>query len=167
MLTNKRRDMKKILTLALVLVVALMATSCGPKGKENPLVKGVVGEWKLTSWSASLIEQIEVYVEFKADNTFVLYQKDLQTPINYVTFKGTYLISGDIITGKYSDGKNWGATNGYQTTLEPDGTLKMVNADNPDDVSKYTKTTIPSSVKGGAAKLSTRGDEAVEVKRYL
>ena len=167
MLTNKSRDMKKILTLALVLVVALMATSCGPKGKENPLVKGVLGEWKLTSWSASLIEQIEVYVEFKADNTFVLYQKDLQTPIHFVTYKGTYLITDDIITGKYSDGKNWGAVNGYTTTLELDGTLKMVNVDNPDDVSKYTKTTIPSSVKGGTTTMSTRCEESVDFKRYL
>ena len=161
--------MKKFLFAVVALMSIVLSTSCG-KRNENPLIKGMVGEWHLAQspvLTSNTKDNVDVYIEFKADNTFVLYQKDLQTPINYVTFKGTYLISGDIITGKYSDGKNWGATNGYQTTLEADGTLKMVNADNPDDVSKYTKTTIPSSVKGGAAKLSTRGDEAFDMERYL
>lgn len=143
-------------------------TSCGPKTPENPLIKGVIGQWHLTSWSASMPEQADVYVEFKEDNTFVLYQKDWNIPIYYVKFTGTYLINDTIITGQYSDGKSWGATSGYTTTLSEDGKLTMVNVDNTGDVSVYTKVTaIPSEVVSGATRVTVFGEQSAQMERYL
>lgn len=162
--------MKKFLTMAVVLCTALMAVSCGSnKGVENPLIKGVLGEWHLTSWSGEMSEQIDVYVEFKEDNTFKLYQKDWQTPIYYTSYSGSYLITEDVISGKYSDGKSWGATNGYKASLAVDGKLTLVNVDNPDDISIFAPESIPSSIKNGnnSAVMTSRGEEVFMIERFL
>ena len=41
--------MKKILMAAVVLLTALAATGCFGKSNENPLIKGVIGQWHLKS----------------------------------------------------------------------------------------------------------------------
>ena len=152
--------MKKFLIVAVALFTAFMTTSCGTS-KVNPLIKGVLGEWHLVAWSGEMTEQIDVYVEFKIDNTFNLYQKDWQTPIYYTSYAGNYLITEDIITGQYTDGRTWGAANGYQATLGVDGKLTLVNVDNPDDISVFAPTTIPASIKTAASAASTRSVEVV------
>jgi hypothetical protein len=113
---------------------------------------------------------IDVYLEFKSDNTFVLYQRDFRTPIYYNTYTGTYLLTDHLITGKYSDGKKWGAVNGYNaeyTVVEEKAMLKLTNVDSPDDVSLFEATTIPAEIKGGAVTMTTRGEEIFDVVRYL
>ena len=77
---------------------------------------------------------------------------------------------GGIIAGKYSDGKNWGATSGYKaevTKVGEEATLTLTNVDKPEDVSVYEQCTIPSDVKGATVKMTTRGEEMFEVVRFL
>ncbi len=161
--------MKKVMILTLSLFVALFSVSCiDSSSAEDTLAKGIQGEWHLSSWSGEMSEQIDIYVEFKADNTFNLYQKDWNTPIYYVHYTGTYLIADGVITGKYSDGKNWGATNGYNVSLSKDnGQLTLIDVDNSDDISLFVPVTIPENVKGGAAVMTTRGDEMFNIERFL
>ena len=163
--------MKKFLKIAVVLLAAVAVVGCGPKAKVNPLEKGVVAQWHLTEsplLTKDTEDVLDVYVEFRLDKSFTLYQRDLNTPIYYNTYKGTYLIVEDIVSGKYSDGKSWGAVNGYRATYDSVlGTLTLVNVDMPDDVSVFTLTTIPDDVKGGAVRMTTRGEEVFEIVRYL
>ena len=162
--------MKKFFKIVVILLAAVVVVGCnGPK--VNPLEKGMVGDWHLTEsplLSKDTKDVLDVYVEFRLDKSFTLYQKDMNTPIYYNTYNGTYLIVEDVVTGRYSDGKNWGAVNGYKATYdEVLGTLTLVNVDMPDDVSVFTRTTIPDEVKGGAVKMTTRGEEVFEIVRYL
>lgn len=145
---------------AVVLLTVVAATGCFGKSDENPLIKGIVGQWHLKS--SPLINddtagRIDVYVEFKADNTFDLYQQDFASPLYYNHYTGTYLITDKVITGKYSDGKSWGAANGYEAVINMAGQLTLTNVDITDDESVYEKATIPSSVKA-----STRASVVVE-----
>lgn len=163
--------MRKILNIAIVLLAAVVAVGCGPKVKENPLENGMVAQWHLTE-SPLLTEDtediIDIYVEFKEDKSFTLYQKDMNSPIYYNIYNGTYLITEDVVTGQYSDGKSWGAKNGYKATLDTAlGTLTFVNVDMPDDISVFTMTAIPEDVTGGAVRMTTRGEEMFEIVRYL
>lgn len=145
---------------AVVLLTVVAATGCFGKSDENPLIKGIVGQWHLKS--SPLINddtagRIDVYVEFKADNTFDLYQQDFASPLYYNHYTGTYLITDKVITGKYSDGKSWGAANGYEAVINMAGQLTLTNVDITDDESVYEKATIPSSVTA-----STRASVVVD-----
>ena len=141
--------MKKILLAAVVMLSLVALTGCFGKSNENPLIKGVIGQWHLKSnplITEDTKDRIDVYVEFKEDGTFDLYQQDFTSPLYYKHFTGTYLITDKIITGKYSDGKNWGAVSGYEAVINMAGQLTLTNVELTDDVSVYEKTTIPSSV---------------------
>lgn len=152
---NLDLDMKKILMAAALLLSVVAMTGCFGKSSENPLIKGVVGQWHLKSSpliNDDTADRIDVYVEFKEDNTFDLYQKDMATPIYYNHYSGTYLITDKIITGKYSDGKSWGAADGYQASINMAGQLTLTNVNLTDDVSVYEKATIPQDVIGGSTR---------------
>lgn len=149
--------MRKILMLAVAIASLFAVTGCGPKANENPLIKGMVGQWKMTKSplrTSNTKDKLEIYVEFKADNTFELYQKNLNEPIYFNHYSGTYLITDDIVTGKYSDGKSWGATNGYRTELNMAGELSMTNVDVADDITVYAKSDIPAEVISAATRAA-------------
>ena len=149
--------MRKILMLAVAIASLFAVTGCGPKAHENPLIQGMVGQWKMTKSplrTSNTKDKLEIYVEFKADNTFELYQKNLNEPIYFNHYSGTYLITDDIVTGKYSDGKSWGATNGYRTELNMAGELSMTNVDVADDITVYAKSDIPAEVISAATRAA-------------
>ena len=149
--------MRKILMLAVAIASLFAVTGCGPKANENPLIKGMVGQWKMTKSplrTSNTKDKLEIYVEFKADNTFELYQKNLNEPIYVNHYSGTCLITDDIVTGKYSDGKSWGATNGYRTELNMAGELSMTNVDVADDITVYAKSDIPAEVISAATRAA-------------
>ncbi len=138
---------------ALLLSVVAMV-GCFGKSKENPLINGVIGEWHLTKsplLTDDTAEIIDVYIEFKSDSTFDLYQRDFTAP-QYKHYTGTYLITDSVITGKYSDGKSWGATNGYNASINMAGQLTLTNVDLTDDISVYEKKTIPADVKASTTR---------------
>ena len=83
--------MKKIIRLAVVLLCAALTVGCdGPK-KADTLAKDIIDQWHLVEnplISNSTEDIIDVYVEFKLDGTFTLYQKDFSTPIYYNVYIG-------------------------------------------------------------------------------
>ena len=158
--------MKKFLFAAVALMSVVLSTSCG-KHNENPLIKGMVGEWHLAqnpAITSNVKDRVDVYVEFKADNTFELYQREINATTRYKKFTGTYLIEGEIVTGKYSDGKSWGATEGYRTILSAAGSLSMTNVAIPEDVSVYEPEPIPAAVKEATR---AEADEMSDAPAYL
>lgn len=165
--------MKKIISVAVMLLWAALITGCGPVNKDT-LAKDIIDQWHLVEnplISNDTKDIIDVYVEFKIDGTFTLYQKDFSTPIYYNIYSGSFSLGeGGIIAGKYSDGKNWGATSGYKAEVVKEGdkaTLTLTNVDKPEDVSVYEKCTIPSEVKGATVKMISRGESVFDIVRFL
>ena len=163
--------MKKFLKIAVVLLAAVAVVGCGPKAKVNPLEKGVVAQWHLTEsplLTKDTEDVLDVYVEFRLDKSFTLYQRDLNTPIYYNTYTGTYLLTETLLTGKYSDGKNWGSPSGYTASYSQETQLlTLVSIDRPEDISVYEKKAVPSDIKGAAVTMTTRGEEIFDVVRFL
>ena len=161
--------MKKIISVV-ALLCAFFATSC-VGGSKDTLAKDILAEWHLVEnplLTDSTDEILDVYVEFKADGTFVLYQKNFSTPIYYNTYTGNYILTENVLTGKYSDGKNWGSPSGYTASYSKETQLlTLVSIDRPEDISVYEKKAVPSEIKSETATLSTRSEEKSDVVRFL
>ena len=156
--------MKKFLMLAVAAFVLLVGTGCEPKEKINPIQAGIIGEWQLVSWSDGMSDEVEVYAEFKSDMTFVRYQKVQY--VYFVKYTGQYLVTDNVVSGTYDDGKAWGAS--YTVTLSNNGqNIEMVNTMNIDDISLFAKTTIPQEVLNGAITMTSRGEEVYMLDRFL
>lgn len=160
--------MKNIKIWSLIMVVALALVGCGdddkpgkkPGNEPTPdasgLASAIVGEWHLNSFDGAQAEYFDVYLEFKADGSFDMYQR-LYT-LTYEYYAGTYDISGDIITGTYDDGKIW--LSGYKAEVSADGkTLTMHSQEDVSLTSVYTAETIPEEVKAEAE--ATRAADSV------
>ncbi len=123
----------------------------GCKKEELKVDTGIVGEWKLTSWSAEKPEAFEVYINFAADGTFLMHQK-VETSF-FTTFAGSYSAENGLISGVYSDGIPWSAE--YEYTISGDGgKLTMTTKTELRETSVYTRTTIPEEAKKGPSTRS-------------
>lgn len=129
-----------------LIAAALLAVGCGDEKKDKPA--DLTGEWELTGAELTTksiqigTEKIEVYISFTADGKFELYQK-LGAGF-FDKYAGTYTLAGNLLSGKYTDGKTWG--NIYEVSVSGT-TLTMTATENSADVYTYTKCTIPESVK--------------------
>ena len=108
--------MKRIHVLFLVAAAMLMM---GCK-KEKPVALDITGTWEMadiTTKAAQIGEQtVEVVITFNADNTFTMSQMLGQG--RHTSYSGTWQLAGSQLSGKYSDGKAWGA--GYEVSREGD-----------------------------------------------
>ena len=91
--------MKKILLYICAAALCLL-TSCE---KELTMAEKLVGDWHCTAASTDA----EIYVTFRAENTFTLYQQIGEGA--YRLYRGTWNLEGDLLTGKYNDGEDWAA----------------------------------------------------------
>lgn len=164
--------MKNIKIWSLVALLALALVGCKDKGgndddapKPAPtpstegLAKDIVKQWRIVSFDGANTEYFDVYIDFKEDGSFEMYQR-LYT-LNYELYTGTYNVSNDILTGSYADGENWKCA--YKGEVSGEGTNLILHSQ--EDVSLtsvYAGTIIPESVKAEAAE--TRG---VESERFL
>lgn len=109
--------MKCTKILLLVIAVAL-AMSCKKENKNAPI--DIIGTWELMDIKTKSVqigeEIVEVKMTFKADNTFTLEQKLGEG--RFQPYSGTWQLTENKLTGKYSDGKAWGA--GYEVSREGD-----------------------------------------------
>lgn len=123
-----------------------MLSSCGNGSKETQPVS-VAGQWELidimeTKAAQIGSEKIEVYIEFKADKTFNLWQK--LGAGRHRKYTGTWEQTANTVTGKYSDGKAWGAV--YEVSMES-GNLHMSETKQNLETYVYKPCTIPSDLK--------------------
>ena len=157
--------MKRIINICLsAVLLAGLAVSCekAPKVEE-----GIVAEWQLmemTGYEAASLPS--VYIEFKADRTFDLYQK-VGDVMRYKKYDGTYTVSGSILKGEYSDGEDWGSD--YRASFEADGEVLVLTAVTLDDagnvasegeVCRYTKASLGQTEKDAADIVTKSGEEA-------
>ena len=136
--------MMKLKNIVLAFAVMAAAVSCGKKA-EKPM--DITGEWNLTrvETKATTIgdQSVDVYVSFATDKSFEIYQM-LGTG-RYRKFSGTWTLTDKTLSGKYSDGSQWGST--YEVEITDD---VMTLSSASGEVSTYKKSTIPASVKSEA-----------------
>lgn len=125
---------------------------------------GVVGEWVLTSWSEAK-PPFHVYVNFKDDDTFEMYEQVYSLTYEYIT--GTYDLNDDTLTGEYdgnvhTPGSPWKSSYTVTKTEGEDGTFTLELVDESGVASIYTSTTIPEEVKVEASET-----RAVAAEHFL
>lgn len=159
--------MKKVLYIIAVVAIAFMSVSC-KKDKGPDVAAGIVSEWHLiemTGYEAS--ELPSVYMDFKADKSFDLYQK-VGDVLRYSRYTGTYTVTGNMLTGEYSDGIKWGGDkkNGITYKVSFDGAILCLAADNGSgEICRYEKASLPQSEKD-AADMKTKSSSMSE-ERFL
>ena len=148
--------MRKTIYIVLAALGLCLFAGCGSSDKEkvSPLVKQLAGEWQLKTWNGEAPRDFDAYVSFGADRSFEIYQRIEQ--VGYQKYSGKYEIRNGMLGGVYSDGKPFGST--YDIAFDESGnTLTLTSATNVTEVSVYERSTIPNSVKEGAAVMkSTR-----------
>lgn len=140
--------MKKILKYALS---AVLTTVCGlslvscngtsDSKEENPI--DVTGEWELSKVETKSVkigdESVTVYVKFDG-GTFTLYQVlGKGRPRKYT---GTYTLSDNLLSGKYSDGSNWGSS----YTVSASGSTLNLAQTGGKEIDSFRKTNIPQDI---------------------
>ena len=136
--------MRKTIYIVLAALGLCLFAGCGSSDKEkvSPTAKQLVGEWQLKTWTGETPQAFEIYQRL--------------AEVKYQKFTGSYQVQNDVLSGKYSGGKNFGST--YDISFNESGsTLTLTSATNVTEVSVYERSTIPNSVKEGAAVMkSTR-----------
>ena len=162
--------MKRIINI-LVSVLALVATAVSCE-KAPKVDDGIVAEWQLTDMTGYEAATLpDVYIEFRADKNFEIYQKVGDVP-RYRKYTGIYTISSTTLAGEYSDGEDWGST--YKVSFEADGAILVLTALETDksgnvvsegEVCKYTKASLDQKEKDAADVVTRSGEETS--RRFL
>lgn len=123
----KVKDMKKIISMLLI-GASLILAGCGDNGdggkEKNPL--DITGTWELSGIEITKAAQlgdetIEVTITFNADKTFTMSQ--VLGEGRPKEFTGTWALTEQTLTGKYSSGKAWGSS--YEVSVE-NSTMTMI-----------------------------------------
>lgn len=118
--------MKKYIRFIYIMTAVLaIVTACGEKPAHTVTPK-IVGSWELTDIQYTKAAQIggetvEVRLVFDVDGSFSMSQ--MLGEGRFVDYSGSWVLDGEILSGKYSDGKDWGAS--YSISVD-DRTLSMI-----------------------------------------
>lgn len=140
--------MKRIIIAAITLLTAVMSCEKTNTPKKETLQDKLCKEWSLTDGTVD----IEIYVSFMADGSFGLYQR-LGTS-TFTHYSGTWTLSGNILSGKYSDGTDWGAS--YEV-LFYDKLMELTSQTAIPESRTYEQKSIPEEVKQNAASTKSIG----------
>ena len=155
--------MKNIYKILMLVCVAFISLSCGgKKGSDGPQVAGqMVAEWHLVSVSGLSTSAVpQVYINFASDMKFEMYQK-VGDVMRYRKYVGTYKVSGNVVTGTYSDGEDWGS----EYAVSFDNELMVMTAQNGSaEVCRYEKKALSASDKANA-EVVTKSEE--DSRRFL
>ena len=132
--------------IILFAVLVMMVSACGDKGSDSKKGLDITGQWELIDIETKAAQigeaEIEVYIEFNKDNTFNLWQMIGAGRFEKMT--GTWILNQNVLSGKYSDGKAWGAN--YEVGIES-GNLVMTETKQDIQTYIYRKCTIPSDIQ--------------------
>lgn len=158
------RDMKSIKIWSLIAMLFIGLAGCesvvtddgtdsGTNGGDNNV--SIVGEWRLVSWCGE-VPPFNVYIDFKEDETFEMYEQVYALTYEYVT--GTYMFSKGKLTGIYSNGSMMKSKYTVAVTNTEDGKLLELT-DEENTVSIYEAVPIPEEVKAEATETRASGAE--------
>lgn len=137
--------MKRLIYIFVALL--LVATpGCKKNGSEATTATKLVGQWHCIAEELNVAEDIDVYAEFMADKSFNLYQKIGQGRHRH--FTGTWSVSGDVLSGLYADGSEWGSS--YAVEFSGMDAMKLTAKNGSKEVMTYTRETIPAEILEGS-----------------
>lgn len=142
-----KRIFRHVFFAVLITICGLAFVSCngssdaGGKKEDNPV--DITGEWELSKVETKSVkigdESVTVYVKFDG-GTFTLYQVlGKGRPRKYT---GTYTLSDNLLSGKYSDGSNWGSS----YTVSASGSTLNLAQTGGKEIDSFRKTTIPQDI---------------------
>ena len=142
--------MKKLLYITLLALTAFIGCQKPkPETEQKPLTlkQKLCNEWR----GSSIAVDASVYVAFLTDGTFELYQKMEE---RFELRRGTWTLTGDILSGKYNDGEAWVAD--YQVSVDGDK-LTMISQNEGAETSIYVRCSIPVIIKEGSTVIVKSG----------
>lgn len=137
--------MKKFIYIFVALLL-VVTPGCKKNGSEATTATKLVGQWHCIAEELNVAEDIDVYVEFMADKSFNLYQKIGQGRHRH--FTGTWSVSGDVLSGLYADGTEWGSS--YAVEFSGMDAMKLTAKNGSKEVMTYTRETIPAEILEGS-----------------
>ncbi len=146
------KNILKAICISVIMGVCCVAVLSCSKEESRP---DISGEWHLVSTGELPMDGIDIYAVF-GNGSFSLYQKTGDM-LQYYQYTGHYSVSGDILSGTYTDGTPFGST--YRITMmENDSVLVLTAQNGSGESSRYGKTPVPGSVKNSV--VVTRAGEA-------
>lgn len=150
--------MKALKIWSLMIAVLFAASSCDSSDTPEAPAAGlekIVNEWKLVEWGGAEAK-FSVYIDFNEDGTYDMYQQVYD--LSFEKFSGAYAISGDVVSGTYTNGDMWKSD--YKVSLDAEGkVLTMISQEDVPVTGVYEATTIPEEVR--AEGDATRAAEVV------
>ena len=136
--------MKKMKRLLYILAALMLTVTSGCKKDEAPVdYKGLLpGEWHCKPAELGA----DVYVDFNEDGAFDLYQ--MLGEGRYRHYQGSWSIEGDVLSGTYSDGTDWGSS--YKMSFNGKDSMTLTAQNGSDETMTYSREDIPSEVKDGS-----------------
>ena len=133
-------NMKKILY---IISAALIIIGCSDKNggadKGMSIKDQICGEWHSNTLPT---EDSDIYISLGTDGVFELYQKIGDG--DYRLYRGTWSVEGNLLTGKYNDGEDWGAS--YNVTVKDDS-MTLTSNNEAAQESTFDRCSIPEEVK--------------------
>lgn len=157
--------MKSIKTILLGLVAMFALAGCGETAKidtPTPSDGSIVGEWHLVSWST--LDAADIYLSFGDNGSFDIYQR-IYKP-TYTHYEGTYRISGNTLSGTYSDGTAWSNAS-YTIGFSDNGNRLTLTGTTAGDTAVYVKEPIPSYILSGELGTKLADNEPTDEPRFL
>lgn len=141
-----------------MIAVLFAASSCESSDTPEAPAAGlekIVNEWKLVEWGGAEAK-FSVYIDFNEDGTYDMYQQVYD--LSFEKFSGAYAISGDVVSGTYTNGDMWKSD--YKVSLDAEGkVLTMISQEDVPVTGVYEATAIPEEVR--AEGDATRAAEVV------
>lgn len=131
-------SIKTILRSVMAAAIALIAFNACEKQKDYG--KDLPGCWELITITG-FEQRPEIYMEFVSDGSFILYQR-FGTNTSFSRYEGSWTLSGDQLSGKYSDGSPWGSV--YKIEIS-DGVLFLSASSEESTYRKITQ--IPADIQ--------------------
>lgn len=137
-------NMKRYIAFIFAAVLALpLAFSC-KKDSAPDIAPGATGQWHLTSWNGKAPKGFDIWMELLPDGTCTIWQQTVTS--TYVRLDGTFSVSGNVLSGVYSDGIPWICD--YEYSLPETGSqLVLVSLNGESVTSVYSREEVPESVR--------------------
>ena len=133
-------NMKKILYIISAVLFIIGCSDKNGEGNKGPSLKEQIhGEWHSNSLPT---EDSDIYISLGADGVFDLYQKIGEG--DYRLYRGTWNLEGNLLSGKYNDGEDWGAS--YHVTMNKEH-MTLISNNEAAQESVFEKCIIPEEVK--------------------
>ncbi len=149
----------KIWSLALALLVSLAGCERGgdetangggankapfkPEASVAELQELIANKWQLVEYAGQTVN-FDVYIDYKSDNTYELYERTYGYEYDYR--KGSYTLDGNTLTGVYSSDEPW--NNEYTVRIAKTNPLRLRLVEANGQYAEYVEVeNVPSNVE--------------------